>query len=384
VTLLVNKRQFEEAQKIAQEALSLAQTSRNKNSEARAYLALGRIGAKQKQWQPALTNYNKAEQLGEAANEPLLLSEVYHAKAVVYLIKQETEQALKYYKLALGVATKHQLFEKMAQVQKSLVYFYKGKKQYKRSLEYAAEALKNGELSGDERLIAEYTALLATCYKLMGNYIKALDYHLKALKIRETFLKNHWDLAQNYNKIGVLLYEQQNYAKAIDYYAKFLAVAKHRKDDRFIAIGYNNLALAYQHLKQYDKAKNYYHQSIGFAQKSNTQTILGWAYNGLGIVAQENQQYAQAKEWFDKAIGVRTRARLLGQSYFGLGKNYQLQQQYTDAKQYYLKAADLAQKSVDLSLKRDVYEGLSICYEALGELSKALTNHQLFKKFAKP
>ncbi|OJJ17106.1 hypothetical protein BKI52_30810 [marine bacterium AO1-C] len=378
---LALRKNFEKAQKIAEKALLIAQKNQSKKGKARAHLALGFVAHKQGKNQKALNFYSQVEKSAQALNTPSILIEAQRMQGIAYAYMKNDSKVLEYYAKALETAQSNRLPEEIMKIQKDYASFYLRKGDPK-APQYARQALEMSKALRDYKETARINSQLASYYKSNGNYIKALDCLLKSLKVRETFLADSFSLAINYNRIGVLLYEQQNYEKAITYYNKHLKVVQKLKVQKLQSLSYNNIALAYQHLHRYTEAEEHYQKSIFLAQKAKHKPILGWAYNGMGIVNQEQKRYPKAKEWFDKAIAIRTKPRLLAQSYYGLGKNYQLQKQYRKAKQYYLKASSLAQRTTDLALKRDIQGGLSICYESLGETAKALTSHQLFKQLA--
>jgi len=59
----------------------------------------------------------------------------------------------------------------------------------------------------------------------MGDYPKALEYHQKALAIREKVLGvNHPDIAQSYNNIGTLYYLMEDLNKAQEYVSKAIEI----------------------------------------------------------------------------------------------------------------------------------------------------------------
>ena len=66
---------------------------------------------------------------------------------------------------------------------------------------------------------------LALAYIGREDYDKAMEYHLKALEIRETMLgMEHPDTATSYNNIGLVYHNQGDYPKALEYYTKALAI----------------------------------------------------------------------------------------------------------------------------------------------------------------
>jgi tetratricopeptide (TPR) repeat protein len=66
---------------------------------------------------------------------------------------------------------------------------------------------------------------IAVVYRAQGDYAKALEYNGKALAIRERVLgPEHPDTATTYNNIGGVYRAQGDYAKALEYYRKANAV----------------------------------------------------------------------------------------------------------------------------------------------------------------
>jgi tetratricopeptide (TPR) repeat protein len=97
--------------------------------------------------------------------------------------------------------------------------------------------------------------------KLEKEYLKALDYYLKSLKI-DTALDRRWDIGVNYNIIGELYLEIGELAKADDFFNKALMMRLQIKDAPGLAETYRNMSLLCKKRKQLDKAKEYLSQSL--------------------------------------------------------------------------------------------------------------------------
>jgi tetratricopeptide (TPR) repeat protein len=66
---------------------------------------------------------------------------------------------------------------------------------------------------------------IGAVYDNQGDYPKALEFHLKALNIREKVLgKEHPDIAMSYNNIGSVFFFQGDYPKALEYLQKALSI----------------------------------------------------------------------------------------------------------------------------------------------------------------
>ena len=124
-------------------------------------------------------------------------------------------------------------------------------------------------------------------YAMMGEYVEAIKWYLKAHKQGEsaTYL-----IAKSY-------YEMRNYTKAIEWFSKAV------EQDDCMAQYY--LGCCYEYLKNYTEAVNWYLNFIDsdYAYKFNSHVervynTLGYFYkNGLGII----QDYDEAIRWYVKA-----------------------------------------------------------------------------------
>ena len=64
-------------------------------------------------------------------------------------------------------------------------------------------------------------------YKVQGDYAQALEYYRKALAIYQSvYGENHPDVAVSYNNIGNVCYHQGQYAQALECFQKAFAILK--------------------------------------------------------------------------------------------------------------------------------------------------------------
>ena len=67
--------------------------------------------------------------------------------------------------------------------------------------------------------------VIGIVYYNQGDYVKAIEYYTKSLKIKEE-LEDKLGMAATFNNIGMVYYDQGNYAQAINYYTKSLKIQK--------------------------------------------------------------------------------------------------------------------------------------------------------------
>ena len=111
---------------------------------------------------------------------------------------------------------------------------------------------------------------IGVVYDDQGNYIKALEYHGKAMDIRERVLgSDHHDTSSSYNNIGLVYYDQGNYAKALEYFRKALDIRERvlGSDHPSTATSYNNIGAVYFSQGDYDKALKFYKKALDIFER---------------------------------------------------------------------------------------------------------------------
>jgi tetratricopeptide (TPR) repeat protein len=108
--------------------------------------------------------------------------------------------------------------------------------------------------------------------KAQGQYAEALAYYRKALAIREKVLgREHTDTATSYHNIGAVLHRQGQYAEALAYYRKALAIQEKvlGTEHTSTATSYNNIGMVLKTLGQHEQALAYYRKALTVAEACN-------------------------------------------------------------------------------------------------------------------
>ncbi len=150
---------------------------------------------------------------------------------------------------------------------------------------------------------------LAGLYRSQGDYQKAEEFYLKALKIREEVLgTNHPDTATTYNNLALLYRSQGDYQKAEEFYLKALKITEEILGTNHpdTATTYNNLAGLYYLQGDYQKAEEFYLKALKI-----TEEVLGTnhpdtatTYNNLAWLYFEQKELNRAKEYWQKALKI--------------------------------------------------------------------------------
>ena len=136
---------------------------------------------------------------------------------------------------------------------------------YPKAIEYYLRALKIDEELGDKKGMSACYNNIGNVHREQGNYPKATEYFLKSLKIKEE-LADKKGMSACYNNIGIVHYYQGNYPKAIEYYLRALKIKEEIGDKNGMAAVYGNIASL--HIALADSAALSDNQRINYLNKA--------------------------------------------------------------------------------------------------------------------
>ena len=140
--------------------------------------------------------------------------------------------------------------------------------------------------------VGEIIGLLSTStgFTLSGNYSKALENSLEALKKSEAINKELL-IASSYFSISLVYSVQEDHRMSIPYGLKALELYKKIKDSLNIATQLINTGVAYSELNDMDSARYYFNQSFELSLKLKRIDNTSAIYLNLGIISLKMKQY---------------------------------------------------------------------------------------------
>ena len=117
------------------------------------------------------------------------------------------------------------------------------------------------EKNKNEKFIASAYNDLGLVLQFEGKDRQALDYHFKALAIRNT-LGDKKDIGSSWSKIGNCYTELTEYAPALDAQLKALTCFEETDNKPYQARTLNNICVLYEKLGNYDKLEEYAQRSL--------------------------------------------------------------------------------------------------------------------------
>jgi tetratricopeptide (TPR) repeat protein len=168
--------------------------------------------------------------------------------------------------------------------------------------------------SREEKVIARlYNDIGFFIDKLFRNDSLTLEYHLKALDIRErVFGTDHPDTAASYNNIGSTYNSMGNYQKTLEFKMKALDIKERvfGTDHPSTAASYNNIGYTYHFMDNDQKALEYLLKALAIRER-----VLGTkhpdtaaSYDAIGYIYEAMRDYSKAKEYYRKVTAARGEA----------------------------------------------------------------------------
>ncbi len=370
---------LDQSEKTSHQLLTLAHEKDSVKREANAYFQLGKICEKKGNSDSALVLMNKALDFRKGIGNKQDIADTYS-----------------------GIG---QLYFNFADYQKSIDCFTK-------------EIEIKESINDPQGLAIAYYNFGRTLTSI-GNYQSALEQFQKALKTFEQI--NHQEgIANSCNGIG-MVYEnlsqstlavkenESNYNKAHEYYQRTLEIwgkLEYRSDEgkslQNIANVYSRLATnqfvakygeAWEDsliklpskviLNSFEKSIEYYNKSLEIFKDTKDEALISTVDINLGANYSWARDWNRANKYLNEALDLARKLNLpyeKANALFSLGESNYRQKNYTQAEVYFLECAKL---SNELEMKDNVrycYERLSVLYEQISEVQKALTYHKMSVK----
>src|SRR5258706_540812 len=139
---------------------------------------------------------------------------------------------------------------------------------------------------------------------IKGDYLKALDYYLKALKIDEE-LSNKTGIVKELNNIGIVYWNQSDYPKALDYYLKALKIVEKLGDKNKIAAVLGNIGTLYTKTGKFKEANVKLKKAIELDDSIGAKNDLRQLEESLSQLYDTTGRYKLALEHYKKAMVLK-------------------------------------------------------------------------------
>ncbi len=156
---------------------------------------------------------------------------------------------------------------------------------------------------GDKKLIGLALHSIGNANLYLQKNEEALDFYIKALKIRES-INDTTGIAASTNNIGTIYWNLSNYDKALEYYQKSLDAELKSNNEAGIASSFNNIGLIYWKKNEYDKALDFFWKSMALKEKLGDNVGAATTINNIAIIHRSRGDYRKAISEFRKSLKI--------------------------------------------------------------------------------
>lgn len=254
--------------------------------------------------------------------------------------------------------------------------------------------LGNQELSLAQKLkwkkgIASSLSTLGTYYYLKSDFLKAIDYYLKALKLDEEMLSEAKNPSEKqaaqrgitirFFNLGNIYLAQSDYPKTLDYYFKALKIDEELGNKHGIATDISSIGIVYAEQKDYSKALEYFFKALKIAEELEDKNGIVFAIANIGNVYDIQGHNSKALDYSFKALKINEEledkngiAIALG----NIGSLYTKTGKFKEAEQYLKRAIALDDSIGNQNALRQWEEALSQLYDTIGKYRLALIHYK--------
>ncbi len=182
-------------------------------------------------------------------------------------------------------------------------YIYDDQGDYVRALNYYLRSLKIKEEMGDKRGIAGCLNNIGNIYGYQGDNLNAMEYYKSSLKIKEE-LGDKSGIANTLGNIGSEYAAMKEYSKSLDYDKRSLKIKEEIGDKGGVATSLGNIGSTYKTIGNYDKALNYLKRSVKYYQEIGHKYGLSTSLYNIGEIYTEQGDYVKAIQICKKGFNI--------------------------------------------------------------------------------
>ena len=214
---------------------------------------------------------------------------------------------------------------------------------------------------------------LGNVFHSLGEYVKAIEYHEKALAISMEISDRKGE-GRSYGNLGNVFDSLGEYVKAKEYHEKALAISMEISDRKGEGRSYGNLGNVFHSLGEYVKAKEYYEKALAISMEFGDREGEGTCYGNLGNVFLSIGEYVKAKEYHEKALAISMEIgdrKGEAECYGYLGCAFLSLGEYVKAREYHEKALEISTEIGYRKGQASAYLRQAAVFASLGEYRKS-------------
>jgi CHAT domain-containing protein/Tfp pilus assembly protein PilF len=314
-----------------------------------------------------------AEKSGERARVGNALCEI----GDIYARRNPPKEAETYLKRCLNVFEEIGDKKGQARALHAMAVAYDTERRHELAVEFYDKALALAQQAGDKNLTALCFNGLGMAHTSLGQYEAGLDYYFKARTLSEE-IGDKTILNMALNNIGTRYLAQGRYGEALVYLNKSLDVMQQlgeSADRRSLAYKYQNIGLVYRRQGRLEQALAYAQKSLDILVAIDDKFGIANLQNNIGVIYKAQGLYDQGLDWFQKACANYEALKAtpgMARCLNNIGDTYRLQGHLNEALVPLQKSLELREQGKDRGAVTLSLNNLASLYEAQGKYAEML------------
>ena len=217
-------------------------------------------------------------------------------------------------------------------------------------------------------------------YQIKGEYIKALDFYERALKLSKS-KQDIFNVPNSLMQLGELNRLMQNQDVALDHFFKAYKEFVEINHPKFIERCLTGIARVYCDKKSNDSAIMYFERALVISDSLGEESEVNAVLNNLGVIYQNQGNYNKALEYYNIGLerAVKNDDKLVMSALLNnIGFIYQFKGDQIKAIEYANKALELAKSINHRDRIRDIYNALWAGYYRAGKYKESIEYYQMY------
>lgn len=275
------------------------------------------------------------------------------------------DKAIEVYKKAFAIAEELKDIKKMFAPLNNLGLIYHNIGKYDDALEIYNDSLKIVRQIGYEDSEGSILNNCARIYSNRGDYEDAIEFFQQSIKIAEK-IGNLSQKAIRLNNLGFAYKSMKEDDKALEKYNEALKIGQLLNDSMKVSFFLNNIGSIYLGKGKYDDALKYFEESYQFALKTGDLSSQARALSNKASIFKEQGKYEDALNIYQHALEISKKLNdLMGQSVrlLNIGDTYFRQKKYDAAIPYLRESIETYRKLGMMNSIEDILIELSIIFK---------------------
>lgn len=311
-------------------------------------------------------------QVEEYITDEVGLAQIYQAFGYFHWIKQEMEKSIEYLTKSLELINRSGKIDEIPGRYTNLGYLYEFRGDFDRAEMYYREGLSFAKKHNSTESMKLAYAAIGRINIALSNLKKAEHYLKEALALYDKDSQESDKIAVIAN-LALLYYQTAEYKEALELCLGVKTEELKNRDPRLYYSILDYIALCYIELKEYEKAKTFLFDGLEFAEKIGAKDQIVGSYVLLGRALEGSGEIDKALDCYEKAYRDNKEYYRYGQTiHSSIANIYRKKGKLKKAISHFKKAGYIYKKQKLYERLAKVYRVIALCYEELGDFSKAL------------